>query len=682
MTAARDPVPPCWIDEPFRKPRGPGSWVVYVVAKIDAHHRPLAVLSLRESDIFSIDNDRVIDLCRRGVAAFSDPTNRTPLMSELSLAAGFYNDPQTADLPVHELPDVNHIDFINRRKIAPLYHNIPEFPFISTCLLLASGRPFTTHPQPLGAVFRDESPFYGMVVFDISRLDEVRYGIVAFSAQPIVFIETREEWRNYIELGHELRGKRELRVEDERPRVALSVKSFADKFGCKNASSGARLEKVPLIETAAFDLVWPLRSSDSDANRPLKRQFTRSLRDRAIITLIESTLETDAFDMSLFDEPRKLPSFQDSLRRLIQAKPELLGQSQSTAQLIALAFEGKKHLDLARQKGLTAGIIRTVLEMDELKQIESICICIDRISSPLSQLVEVLSSFPTLRDVCLLQSPTRETDLPSAEMFLELHKNSKNPLQRVVIAGIYSTSLRRQPWLPETGFTPPISKFPVHYVFHREQHRTRRNWWNSKRYFVGDGLLAPHHFAAGFLHWLESPDFALFAFARGPPNLEEISRIEVTPVPAENFHAQRKRSSHASTRGLVRGSWCAVASVEKYFDNEAQQRNIATGGWEATDARHIKFALVQLLIDVEAKDMPVVLNPEDVRVCGLKEFLNDTTEEGVDAPLVERRIAEVGEKIADWPNQGRLGVDLEWVGVMNNQEGLEALNQLLKSTFL
>jgi hypothetical protein len=86
----------------------------------------------------------------------------------------------------------------------------------------------------------------------------------------------------------------------------------------------------------------------------------------AAISLVESTVNTESFDLSVFDQPRRLHAFKDVLQRALQEKPGKLAQSHSTAQLIALAFEGKTHLDLARYHGISSQTILAALEWPSL----------------------------------------------------------------------------------------------------------------------------------------------------------------------------------------------------------------------------------------------------------------------------------------------------------------------------
>lgn len=134
-----------------------------------------------------------------------------------------------------------------------------------------------------------------------------------------------------------------------------------------------------------LEVIWPFDSPNLSTAIPIPAyQPSRSLRDQAIAALIDSTLQTDSFQISAFDEARTIPHFQDLLQRLLRERSGRLGKSRSAGQLLGLAFEGKAHLDLVRLKRLFAEAIGSLLEIAELKNVRSISLCINIIRSILA----------------------------------------------------------------------------------------------------------------------------------------------------------------------------------------------------------------------------------------------------------------------------------------------------------
>ncbi|KAI8623456.1 hypothetical protein F5Y19DRAFT_458393 [Xylariaceae sp. FL1651] len=693
-----DPVPPCWIKHPLSPPHSPESWVVYIVAEIAGAHRPLAVATLLKTDVDSVGCTELMLLCRHIVSIFSDPANKLAIASEMSLAADFYQDPSNLTLPVHEVPRMDDKEILrNIGAQSNKYRGIREFPFISSSLLLAGvlAADDIPIPMPLGTVFRDENPYFGMVLFDISNLEDLKYGFVAFQSQEMIFLQTLDPWRKWVEMGTELGGTKELRVESERPRHAISAKACATRFEPKALDGASAIEDLSVVEPIAFKLIWPSEQETlGETAHQVRRQSIRPLLDITVTTLVESATDTEAFDLSLFDQPRRLPNFKNALQRVLQERSANIGQFHSTAQLIALAFEGETNLDLTRYRGLSVKTISSALEMAELCQIKTLSVCVDFLSSSPVELALMLSRL-SLSEIYLLQSATRESDELSIQTLLELFQCTDLAVypSKIFVSGVYSAALRCHAWLPAECNVPELLS-PIQYIFQRIQTNVRgrpRKYWHWGSYYIGDGLLNPLQFAAGLLNWLKRPDFGLYRFASGPPTLQDddTSRIEMTPIPADNIADNGGyKSSLPMRKRLLRGSSHVLISREKHWDRETHERNVRTGGWEATEFDYVRFAFVQILNDVGVQAATTAVSPgfkrEDVLVRGLKEFLGATASaEGesieVDPAIIEKRLEETGEYIAHQYGQGRRPDGLEVVGVMSEDEVLEALNEMLES---
>ncbi|KAI1425007.1 hypothetical protein F5Y12DRAFT_398052 [Xylaria sp. FL1777] len=679
MSRTDDINPPCWIKDPLWKKHNPYSSVIYIVAQFNAIHRPLSIMTIQENDIDRFEVHQVVELCRRLSAILADPSNRVALVSELSLAADFYHG---KDLPIQELPKSGPWEYITRLdRNEPVYRDFPEFPFVSTCLILAGGL-FSDYPQqlqPLGTRFRDKNPSYGMVVFDISDLDQLRYGIVAFTVQPMILVETREIWQRWVDMDQELGGEREFWVEENRPRTPLSVKQFAAKFGVESVDDADALVGVRLVDPDVFRLIWPIDSLETgrgQISRALKQ--SRGSSNVVLGRRIEGVLQTSGFTLSMLNGMRKLRPFTSSLRSLLREKPEVFNHSEASG-LLGLAFEAETHLNLVRYNGLSGMVLRAALDREELKQVQSISISIDQIEETPTQLVDALFPSGMKHNWYIFQSPTRNSDDRGIEFLRELCKvpDRLSPNKRIFISGIYSTALRRQPWIPASGPGLPTSAFPVHYIFHRRQTNPRRRLWSMRNIYIGDGMRSPMTFAAALLNWLGDSGPNVLAYAAGPPNLEDLSRSEVSPIPAEEYSRRRTQLQNITHKPLPIGTWCVVVSTEIYFRNVTQEVNLRTGRFTYSEAQYVKFALVRLLVDVEPQVPPTPLTSEHVQVCGLLEFLAQTSPTPVDAALVERQFLKVGEQISQWYQQGRLPRDMQWLGELEVEEAVEVLNQRL-----
>ncbi|KAI0441246.1 hypothetical protein F4803DRAFT_524291 [Xylaria telfairii] len=681
--------PPCWIKDPLSNQHSPESFIIYIVAQINTMYRPLSVLTIHKTDIDAVQVGEIIALCRCLSTMLADPSNRVALASELSLAADFYPDGpgRSADSSVHELPQISALEYLAQPdRDAPVYRGFPEFPFVSTCLMIAGemSSECSTRLQPLSTIFRDHNPFYGMVVFDISDLDQLRYGIVAFSVQPMVFVASQEIWRRWDEMGQELGGERELRVEENRPRKPLSAHEFAAKFGVEMTDDAGVLVGALRVEPSAFQFIWPSDGLEIGHGQVSQAPHSRLsiYSDVGLMQRIERILQEDGFILSLLDGVRKLRSFKPSLRRLLREKPEFLHRAQAP-ELLGLAFEAEAHLNLIPYDGLSGEKIRDALDGNELKHVQSISLSLDKITHTPAHLAETLFPSVTKHDLYILQSPGRDSDERGIEFMKELCKTPEHlsPVSRIVVSGIYSSALRRQPWIPTSGPGLPTSAFPVQYIFHCTQSHARRRWWTPRSIYVGDGMLSPLAFAAGLLRWLGQPSTDILAFATGAPNLTDLSRSEVSPIPAVEFRTRGQTPRAQDATPLVSGTWCVVVSTEIQFDRGIHEANLRSGRFAPCEARYVGFAFVRLLVDIVAQDPPATVTSGNVQVCGLAEFLGQTLHTAIDEALVERRLGDVGERISQWPRQGRLVEGVRWLRILDVQEAVEVINLALASTF-
>lgn len=172
----------------------------------------------------------------------------------MSLAAHFYQDGHRP--PLHELsepdrpaaegsPDAE--EWRRRAHYKAWDHSPVEFPFVTSCVLLGSvHRPgswksYHVRPLPLGTVYRDTSLEYGMVVVDLTDLDNVSYRIASFASRMEV------EGGGLALLG--------VAVEEDRPRRPMSAVRFMAKFAFVPDEAGAveRLEERPVVKLSALD---------------------------------------------------------------------------------------------------------------------------------------------------------------------------------------------------------------------------------------------------------------------------------------------------------------------------------------------------------------------------------------------------------------------------------------------
>jgi hypothetical protein len=254
------------VEHPLMERSGPPSCLFYVVAKLGGSHRPLAVASrvrgLTSSE--AIQGCRVIESCLNAIRVLGDAANRQAILGELALADDFYRgggSPQRRDTPYGNRRLVTD-DY--ETQIRPWETSFREFPFLLTCLLLGiaydpeNGSCFHAQPEPLGVVYKDDSKEYGMAVIDISDLDNIRYGIVAFVIH--MLLDDAEDVDDDDDDMLDEAGYNPT-VEEARPRIPLSAVEYMAKFDFKDAeaSSVHHLQELPLVDASVlhgeFDIV-------------------------------------------------------------------------------------------------------------------------------------------------------------------------------------------------------------------------------------------------------------------------------------------------------------------------------------------------------------------------------------------------------------------------------------------
>ena len=533
-----------------------------------------------------------------------------------------------------------------------------EFPFIAACLLQGvafdalEGVTHAARPEPLGTVYRDTSIEWGMVVIDIIELDAVRYCIVGFDVGRMKFVTSWKEANNpppgagaigpgVFELG-------ELRVMDKvRPRSAMSAAEYMAKFDRTSSVMPSTynnnvitqlLARIPLIDAAAMGLVWPTASED-DISPSLARQSLSVGTDRSQFLLNNHSLSVEA--------------------------------------------------------------LSAALDAQEMENVTSLSLCIDSIRSTPGQIMDVLSGANTLRELYFLQSPTRQSDALSTQFFEELAARPQILRRaKVMLAGAYSSALRKRIWLPTTpkGLTSntadavqvaPLGVFPVQQMLVRHQIDLHGNIKFGYNYIhLGDALLKPERFATGFLLYLHSliqsvgaisnKKAYLFSFSSAPASLtaDPLTAAEVSPILAENFAIAAEFSP--MVRNLVPGGWTVNVSLEKHWDREAASfDNIHRASLVQRQdlSRFIRYAFVRACHQCIVVDLPLrtTPGPEELEVVGLKKFLAATAPE-VDQAIVDQRLHNLAEELAGRSDQGILPPGIEPLSVLSQAE---AANMLL-----
>ncbi|PVH78319.1 hypothetical protein DL98DRAFT_635745 [Cadophora sp. DSE1049] len=707
------PFTPYW--RLIQGPTEPYSWIFFAVAKIVGRRRPVAIVSSPGMP-FDEDNLRgspLIAACHRTITIFKNKSARVAIEGELALANKSYATNSDLPAPI-ELPQ----ETTTRMPLLPRQiwdcDRIPEFPFIMACLLQGvafdplAGLTWNAYLEPFGTVYRDTLVGWGMVVIDITNLDEVSYGIVGFASAPMKFASSAEEVRRQIRgstnNGFDFETGGEFRVVDEeRPRQFMSAAEYlAKKDEVQNEAFNILpehenisdlLSTVPLVDSAALELIWPpeFRNDTLPPLASLSINSKTSLHEQAIRSLIESTLSVDSFDMSIFDDVRNIPNFQEMLRRNLLQSPAKFGKTRSAGQLVHLAFTDKDHLSLETLDGIATEALSAALKVAEMPNIRSVSICIESILDPSIELLDVIERSENLTEICFLSKPERESDILSTQLF-EALATRPHLFSRIkfTFAGAYSAALRKQCWLPsipEWSITEksiddpsypvqvaPLDVFPIQQVRVRCQIGTHSSPKFSYQCIpVADGLLKPERFAAGFLLFLRSlsstqidgcnQDALIFSFSSAPSSLsgDPLLSVEISPILAESFSVDHEAGPRM--RDLVPGGWTVIVSLEM----------LQGAAW----LFFIRYAFIRttkkrIVIGDSSRELPGL---DEYEVVDLEGFLALTAPE-VDTSSLDELLSDVGEKNNRWYDRV-LPPDMKTISLLPKAEAVDMLLEFL-----
>ncbi|PGH12455.1 hypothetical protein AJ79_04291 [Helicocarpus griseus UAMH5409] len=757
------------------------SFLFYIVANVGPNnsHRPLAI-ALRQGDGAilgrvnhrEVNENRVFHVlrdCVHLVKILSEPANRMVLEAELSLAAAWYNGDSFQDLERIEVPDVpqpsfdfSHCDIDFQRQEMPELpwaEGVREFPFISTCLRLGlnCNKSMSLHrvqEQTLGTMFRDDRLEYGMIVLDISDLDSVRYGIFGFEINYMaeVPLDVCLDW-DPVE-GSPPRVAPIALLEENRTRLPLSASSYMKKFssfGFKDCLE--TLGGLSLVDEAALNYIWPeeagnsydervsdepqttgigelsirLKRHEKSSTRPTPPDATTAL-DQTVENLVQDILYKGSLDSAKLDEYSNDPYFQDHLLRSLHRRPHDLSSSNSSTQLLRLVYAGRSHLNWVVYRNVSYESVAAAVGSEELSGAQALSLCIEELSGSPNVLFEALSRSDTLREICFLQSPEREKDTASCQLFAQLcassYATSILQAKNVVLTCAYSAPLQKKLWLPysstRNNSNLVVDAFPVQHMFVRYQFADSAGRRNPKfwpvYFFLGDALLRPERFAVGFINYVCSllTDRHLFSFAASPSSLVAYNQrspgIAISPISAENFAIPGRCRVVTTTstttdmvdapetqvecwplvRVLQQNGWAILVSHEWYTDPKVHR-----GQWRPkwmewgydAEAPFLRYAFIRVRRRIEfsrannaaasSERLLELVRPENVEVVGgLEEFLQQTAPD-VDARLLDRPLKNVEQTIRGrW--ETKLPRGREYLSVLKESEARQILQDFLE----
>lgn len=236
-------------------------------------------------------------------------------------------------------------------------------------------------------------------------------------------------------------------------------------------------------------VVWPGRdeqqqqqcSKSSSSSQADNQSGPHSLGEQAAAALVRRLVETldgssGDLDKDLFRETQSLANFPEMLRTQLDQHAHNLHQSAFATDLLRTAYAEQTHLNWVTFSHLSPAVIGSALK--SLKHARSISLCIDQINGPPAELTSALAAHsPPFDSLYLHQTPTRQTDQPTADLLAHLAAHpqlARTP--NIFLTGIFSAALRRTILLTPAHLHPPLSPFshPTPVPPAHPSHRRRR----------------------------------------------------------------------------------------------------------------------------------------------------------------------------------------------------------------
>ncbi|KPM45093.1 hypothetical protein AK830_g1453 [Neonectria ditissima] len=737
--------------------KSPRSFLFYVVANVGRGGTscPLAVAYRQGNDAhkspFSRVNHVVQDTLRL-ISILSEPANRAALEAERALAAAWYLHRDTEQHPDElgqqcrpKVPDSPQPPFGIPKGHWPVEvqpelswdNSLREIPFTSTCLLLglldddvsSNTRPGDVQLQPLSTAFRGDCLEYGMVVLDISDLENVKYGIVAFPVSYMAEVFHQGEMMGWDPIEDPAPSEEpDVVLQQHRPRVPLSILWYLRKYfpyPCIEKDPNVlKLEDEPLVDASALNYIWPLEVEDqrrapspgamtgiwnyfwpsksntgdeeistTTEHSTMSREPQSASMDRAVDNLLILTHNDLHLDAKAINKFQKLAKFQGQLRRRLEQVPDSLGPSEASGHMLRIAYAGCSHLNWVVFENMTYEAIAAAVASDELRSASALSLCIDGLNGDVGVLKATVARSSSLKQLCFLQKPDREDDNTSARLHAQLLEPVQESWLRnktVYTTCAFSAPLRLETW--PTRATPPVRDVPVMQMFVRQKRDVVDDLASQDSYyFMGDALLDVERFAVGFLSYLTSAqdDKSLLRFACGPSSLNTYmskslpTRFSVSSIPTELFVNLTADDGQAVDQPRVQdlepGSWVVLINVERHNNVESNQPKRLKQQTSLAEAGILQYSFVRIRQTIP-NDGPTEAEqfaPELIEVVGgLKDFLRETAP-SIDAALVERLLEEAEQDLGK-RGQALLAPRTKYIDVPKEDSAREMFKDLLK----
>ncbi|KAH7031655.1 uncharacterized protein B0I36DRAFT_363316 [Microdochium trichocladiopsis] len=485
----------------------PIAFLFYAVARAgpNGEYLPMAIFQSypKTGDLISIQQAGLLRACQRVLQSLASASNTSTLQAEVAIATRFYSRAKHPPYERVQVPSPLTLDPPDDDTAADFLRPVPEggleFPCTSRCLLSAlrfdpeDGEQYRLRSWPLGAGNSHHNLVQGLVVFDITECGRPRYGIYAFRAFWMGWVDDSSEsgWDPVEDEPPVNKSRAMLGKQTADVRVPLSGRGYLDKLHRQSWPRSVELvidwlDEIPLIDASVTKAIWSLEQEDDGTNSDPVDSLTvqpinytpRNLKDMAIDSLLANVSSMGHFHTDTFATIQQLPDFQARLLARMRASPHSLGPSSASGQLLYLAYRGEPELDWASYD-ISMEELQLALARTELENAMTLSICFGTLHTTPEQFLEVILSAPAtkagnLSHLRILEGPGRPDNNASIR-FLQLLLGSartsdhawrllKSP--RLLLSGLLAIPMHRQLlFLPRL----PVEIFPVRHVLVKYQ---------------------------------------------------------------------------------------------------------------------------------------------------------------------------------------------------------------------
>ncbi|KAJ4416330.1 hypothetical protein N0V85_002339 [Neurospora sp. IMI 360204] len=320
----------------------------------------------------------------------------------------------------------------------------------------------------------------------------------------------------------------------------------------REVASASRIELGALRE-AWPGIIWHSDPSQRPVTLPPDRlTYARRREEWKMDPMIESMAQVTWGELAKYEASQPMRSRAATrlhIRLEMKKQKGKLVAWNDAVQLLRWAYRDEIVLDWACFAGLTARVVRLVLEDDPraggipLASARVLTLCPDWEKEEPKALAEAICSPKGVRfrDVYIMTLPEQASPVEicrkTGQLFEYLAENERRPTGKMLLTRAYSSSLHERFWLPQPRSLSVARRSPVlQFILHNREYSPEgitsigSNTFQS--YYLGDACLTPIKIVNGLLdfiyqtHW--TPGDKL-----GPPWGDALSSQKPTPSPAQ-----------------------------------------------------------------------------------------------------------------------------------------------------